>query len=104
MINSAKKKKDVGADKLQDIMKSLEEEGLPVVRFDLLFTSEGVNVTLGGSTLAKKLFCAGGENYKKLYHDLLDKLEEIAHWTGGTLSEFKDTELVRFENDIEEAK
>lgn len=104
MINFAKKKKEVGADKLQEVLKSLEEEGLPVVRFDLSFTSEGVDVKIGGSVLARKLFCAGGENYEKLYHDLLNKLEEIARWTGGTLNEFKDTELVRFENDMEEAK
>lgn len=101
MINFRKKKSKKTLDKVIDATLG---EGLPILRFELFLAHDGVRVSLGGSTVARELFCAAGEEHEQLYRELEGKLEEIARWTGKTIGTFKDTELVEFKDNTKEKK
>lgn len=91
---------------INDTDKNLDvlEEGLPIVRFDLLLTPEEVTVKVGGNSIARMLFCAASEDCEKLCEELQEKLREVARWTGETIDRFKNAKCVEFIDNEKEEK
>ena len=66
---------------LDKIMEDLYEDGTLGTILELRFfgTKEGIEISVGGSNLAKRAFCDMGEGYEQVYDDTKEKLTQVAN-------------------------